>query len=431
MRSEDRPVAEDNRIYLCIDLKSFYASVECVERKLDPLTTNLVVADPDRTDKTICLAVSPAMKAQGVKNRCRVFEIPDSIDYIMARPRMQLYIDYSARIYSVYLKYIAREDMHVYSIDEVFLDVTTYLDMYGMNAKQLGIMIMQDILNTTGITATCGIGTNLYLTKIALDITAKHAPDHIGYLDRELYKKTLWDHRPITDFWRIGPGTARRLERLGIYTMRELAHADEKILYREFGVEAELMLDHAEGIEPTTIADIKNYRSKTRSITSGQVLGESVDFDHGLLLMQEMVDLMCLDLVDKGIVTDSVTIHLNQEGKGTEPLHGSIRLEQTTNSYKTMSVYTERLYRKIVPRNVRLKRLNISFNNVISEEFEQYDIFSDIGKIEKERKMSHAVIDIKKKFGKNAIVKGMNLQDGAKTIERNGQIGGHRSGNDV
>ena len=244
-----------DKTYICIDLKSFYASVECVERGLDPFTTNLVVADPDRTEKTICLAITPAMKALGIKNRCRVFEIPKGIDYIMAVPRMGLYIEYSADIYSIYLKYISREDIHVYSIDEVFMDVTDYLSMYGMSAKQLGIMIMKDIEDSTGITATCGIGSNMYLAKIALDITAKHVADHIGILDEESYRKTLWDHKPLRDFWRVGPGIEKRLARCGITTMRQIAQADENLLYSLFGVDAELLIDHAYGRETTTIAD--------------------------------------------------------------------------------------------------------------------------------------------------------------------------------
>ena len=265
-------MAEQDRIYICIDLKSFYASVECRERGLDPMTTNLVVANPERTDKTICLAVSPVMKKLGVSGRCRVFEIPKGLEYVMAPPRMQLYIDYSAEIYSIYLKYIAKEDIHVFSIDEVFMDVTDYLSMYQMTAKELSVRIMQDVLDSTGITATCGIGTNLYLAKIALDIQAKHVEDHIGILDEERYRKLLWNHRPLTDFWRIGSRIARQLERVGIHTMGEIAHADTSMLYRLFGIDAELLIDHAWGRETTTIPDIKNYKPKTNSISRGQGL---------------------------------------------------------------------------------------------------------------------------------------------------------------
>ena len=269
------------RTYLCIDLKSFYASVECVERGLDPMKAKLVVADPSRTEKTICLAVTPALKALGVKNRCRVFQIPKGIDYITAPPRMALYLDYSARIYSIYLKYAAPEDIHVYSIDEVFMDVTDYLPARKMDARQFAVTIMADIKNTLGITATCGIGSNLYLAKVALDIISKHASDFIGILSEDSYRETLWNHRPMTDFWRIGEGTVRRLERLGIQTMGEVAHADERVLYKTFGIDAELLIDHAWGRESTTMADIKNYVPETHSLSSGQVLSCGYGYEKG------------------------------------------------------------------------------------------------------------------------------------------------------
>lgn len=297
------------RTYVCIDLKSFYASVECADRGLDPMTTKLVVADPERSEKTICLAVSPAMKALGVPGRCRVFEIPKHIEYIMAPPRMQRYIECAADIYAIYLKYIAKEDIHVYSIDEVFMDVTDYLTMYGMSAKELSIKIMQDILDEKGITATCGIGTNLYLAKIALDIMAKHVEDHIGILTEASYCQYLWDHRPITDFWRVGAGIAKRLETVGIATMEQIAKADEEILYRLFGVDAELLIDHAWGRESTLMSDIKNYHPKTNSISSGQVLSCDYTFEDGKLIAKEMADILCLELVEKALVTDSITLH--------------------------------------------------------------------------------------------------------------------------
>ena len=296
--------------YICIDLKSFYASVECRERGLDSIKTKLVVADPERSEKTICLAVSPALKASGIPGRCRLFEIPKHIEYIIAPPRMQLYIDYAAEIYAIYLKYIAKEDIHVYSIDEVFLDVTDYLSMYQMTPKELGITIMDDIHKNTGITATYGIGSNLYLAKVALDITAKHVDDHIGELDEDKYCRTLWNHRPITDFWRVGAGIAKRLDMLGIATMGEIAHTEEEILYKMFGVDAELLIDHAWGKEPTLMSDIKAYKPKSNSIGSGQVLGCDVDYEGGKLIVKEMIDLLCLELVDKGLVTDSITLHI-------------------------------------------------------------------------------------------------------------------------
>ena len=418
-----------NRTYICIDLKSFYASVECRERGLDAIKTNLVVADPERTDKTICLAVSPAMKAQGVPGRCRVFEIPKHIEYIMAPPRMQLYIDYAAEIYAIYLKYIAKEDIHVYSIDEVFMDVTNYLTMYQMTPKQLGIAIMDDIYKNTGITATCGIGTNLYLAKVALDITAKHVEDHIGELDEESYCRTLWDHKPITDFWRVGAGVAKRLQSIGVATMREIANADEDMLYKLFGVDAELLIDHAWGREPTLMEDIKNYKSQSNSIGNGQVLGCDCDYENGKLIVKEMVDLLCLELVDKGLVTDSITLHIGYSKHfEKKPAHGTTRMTVTTSSTKQITAYVVELYERIMDRHTPIRRFTVTFNNVIDEAYKQYDLFTNIEDVEKEHRMQKAMLDIKDKFGKNAILKGMNLQEGATTRERNQQIGGHKSG---
>lgn len=419
----------EDRLYMCIDLKSFYASVECVERGLDPLTTNLVVADPERTEKTICLAISPSMKALGIKNRCRVFEIPGGIHYLMAPPRMQLYIDYSAEIYSIYLKYIAKEDIHVYSIDEAFLDVTNYLHMYQMGARELGQTIMDDILSSTGITATCGIGTNLYLAKIALDITAKHCDDHIGYLTEAGFRQHLWEHRPLTDFWRIGAGTARRLSSLGIRTMRELAQFDEDTLYRIFGIDAELLIDHAWGRESTTMADIKNYKPQNTSMGSGQVLSRDYAFDEGVLIVREMADLLTLDLVDKHLVTDSVTLHVGYSNiYGKKAAHGTSSLVTATSSSRRLMDTTEELYRQIVDSTVPIRRITLTYNRVKDDCYQQYDLFCDPAEMEKERRMQNAMLDIKRKFGKNAIVRGMNLQEGATTLERNRQIGGHKSG---
>lgn len=419
----------NERTYLCIDLKSFYASVECYERGLDPMTTNLVVADPERTDKTICLAVSPAMKALGVPGRCRVFEIPKNISYIMAPPRMQRYIDYSADIYSIYLKYIAKEDIHVYSIDEVFMDVTDYLALYGMSAKELGNTIMQDILAQTGILSACGIGSNLYLAKIALDITAKHTADRISILDEASYCRTLWDHCPLTDFWRIGSGISKRLSHMGIFTMRGITEADEDELYRQFGVDAELLIDHAWGREPTTISDIKSYRSKSNSISSGQVFGCDVDFTRGCLVAREMADLLCLDLVAKGLVTNSITLHVSYDKRyGRKSAHGTAAMTVTTSSSRQIMKYTANLYTQIVDRYTPIRRINITFNNVIDEAWRQYDLFTDPAELEREHRLQKAMLDIKEKFGKNAILKGMNLQEGATARERNSQIGGHRSG---
>jgi nucleotidyltransferase/DNA polymerase involved in DNA repair len=419
----------EHRTYVCIDLKSFYASVECIEKKLDPMTTNLVVADPERSEKTICLAVSPAMKALGVPGRCRVFEIPANIKYIMATPRMQLYIDYSAKIYAIYLKYIAKEDIHVYSIDEVFMDVTDYLNMYQTTAKELSIKIMQDIQDTTGITATCGIGTNLYLAKIALDITAKHVEDHIGFLDEATYQKTLWKHKPLTDFWRIGTGVLGRLERLGITTMEEITKIDESALYHMFGIDAELLIDHAWGREITTIKDIKAYRPKSNSISSGQVLSQDYAYEDGKLVVKEMADLLALELVDKGLVTDSITLHVGYNNRiQKKSAHGTVTMTIVTNSARKLIENTVKLYEKIVDKHTSIRRVYLSFHHVIDERYQQYDLFSDPTELEREHRIQKAVLDIKDKYGNNAILKGMDLQEKATTRERNSQIGGHKSG---
>ncbi len=417
------------RSYLCIDLKSFYASVECKERNLDPMTTRLVVADPERSEKTICLAISPAMKQLGIKNRCRLFEIPKSIEYIIAPPQMQKYIDYSANIYEIYLKYIAKEDIHVYSIDEAFMDVTNYLSLYQMTARELGQRIMSDIFNELGIRATCGIGTNLYLTKVALDITAKHDADFIGELDEKSYSKLLWSHKPLTDFWRIGPGIANKLAIYGILTMGDIVHTDEDLLYHLFGVDAELLIDHAWGREPTTIADIKNYKSQNNCLTSGQVLMCDYPYEEGKLIVKEMMDLLCLDLVEKNLVTKSVTLHVGYSNHlKLNPAHGTFRLDDETNSDLILIPAITSLYEQIINPDFPIRRVNISCNNVIPEEFHQYSFFTDIVELEKNRKVQKAVLEIKHKFGKNAILKGMNFEEGAMTRERNHQIGGHKSG---
>lgn len=418
-----------DRIYICIDFKSFYASVECVERNLDPMTTNLVVADPERSEKTICLAVSPSMKALGVKNRCRVFEIPKQIDYIMAPPRMQHYIDFSAEIYGIYLKYVAKEDIHVYSIDEAFLDVTDYLAMYRMSARDLGSLMMKDILDTTGIPSSCGIGTNLYLAKIALDITAKHASDRIGMLDEETYRKNLWNHIPLTDFWRVGTGTAKRLEKYGIYTMGQIANTQEELLYKVFGVDAELLIDHAWGRESTTIPDIKAYKARSNCLTSGQVLARDYSHEEGRLIVKEMMDLLCLDMVDKGLVTDSVTLYIGYSNAlRMEPARATASITTASSSSSVWVPEICRLYDRVKNPEIPMRRVNVSCNRVVEEGCYQYDLFMNPEELEKEQKIQKAVLGIKKKFGKNAILKGMNLEEGATTMERNRQIGGHRSG---
>ena len=418
-----------NKIYLCIDLKSFYASVECVERGWDPLTARLVVADPERSEKTICLAVSPALKQMGVPNRCRVFQIPKEIPYKMAPPRMQLYIDYAAEIYGVYLKYIAKEDIQVYSIDEAFLDVTDYLHLYQMTAVELGRKIMQDILDTTKIPAACGVGTNLYLAKVALDILAKHETDRIAYLDEARYREKLWKHKPLTDFWRVGRGTVERLSNMGICTMEEIAHARESLLYKSFGIDAELLIDHAWGREPVTIADIKAYRPKNTSFSSGQVLPRDYEYEEGVLVVKEMADLLCLDLVDQGLVTSHISLVIGYSNqKCFDPAKGSTTLRSATSSNRRLLSYVEQLYRRIVRPGAYIRRITLTYTGVMTEDYQQFDLFSDPEETEKDVKAQRAAISIKQRYGRNAILKGMNLEESATTIERNGQIGGHKSG---
>lgn len=415
--------------YLCIDLKSFYASVECVERGLDPMTTDLVVADPERTDKTICLAVSPSLKAKGVKNRCRVFEIPKGLDYIMAPPRMQKYIDYAAEIYGVYLDYIAPEDIHVYSIDEAFLDVTHYLWLYNATPKELAIRLMDEIYKRVGVRATCGIGTNLYLCKIALDITAKHSPDFIGFLDEETFKKTMWSHKPLTDFWRIGKGTAERLSRYGIYTMEDIANTPEDLLYKWFGIDAELLIDHAWGRESTTIKDIKSYRAKTNCLASGQVLMRDYTFLEARLIVKEMLDLLCLDMVSKNLVTDSLSLYVGYSNSVDIPgAHGTAKIDKQTNADSVIIPAVNSLYDRIVNSEYPVRRINITANRVVKDNgAEQLSVFDEEDTV-KNKVIQETMLKIKSRYGKNSILKGMNFQDAATTRERNKQIGGHKAG---
>ena len=423
-------MAEDGQTtnqYICIDLKSFYASVECVERGLDPFKVNLIVADPTRTEKTICLAASPAIKALGVPNRCRVFQIPKDIQYIMAPPRMRLYIRYSARVYAIYLKYFAPEDIHVYSVDEAFMDVTHYLSLYKKTVRELAVSILKEIKDTLGLTATCGIGTNLYLAKIALDITAKHAEDFIGELTEETYKEQLWDHQPLSDFWMVGRGTVNRLARVGIFTMRDIAMADEALLFRLFGVNAEILMDHAWGIEPVTMADIKKYRARSRSISSGQVLARDYNYKDCRLIVKEMCDLLCLELVKQHKITDHIALSLgfsfNVERR---PLSVSEKLTVTTSSNRILTEAMMGLFDRIADPSLYYRRVTLSFDNLKDEEMEQMDLFTDPQVMAKDRKLQQAALDIKERYGKNALLKGMNLEEAGTTIERNGQVGGHR-----
>jgi len=419
------------RQYLCIDLKSFYASVECAERGLDAMTTNLIVADLSRSEKTICLAITPPMKAMGISSRCRVFEIPKNIEYIAAPPRMQLYIDYAARIYKIYLKYISKEDIHVYSIDEAFMDVTEYLHLYKMTARELGKKIIAEIYEELGIRATCGIGTNLYLTKIALDISAKHSPDFIGELNEESYRKTLWKHRPLKDFWKIGSKTERKLNSYGIYTMEDIAHANEDLLYKLFGIDAELLIDHANGRESVTIKEIKKYKPQTNSLSTGQVLPHDYSFKDGELIVKEMMDLLCLDMVQKNLVSKSFTLFVGYANYiDEEPAHGSFSLLDETNADIVLIPKIVELYNQIVDEQFAVRRIGISANSVVSDDYKQLSIFDtakDEALKEKNHKIQEAVLNVKNRYGKNSILKGMNLSENATTIERNSQIGGHKA----
>lgn len=420
---------DSNRQYLAIDLKSFYASIECVERGLDPMTANLVVADPERGKGTICLAVTPAMKKLGVKNRCRVYEIPNTIKYIKAVPRMQMYINYSAAIYKIYLKYIAMEDIHVYSIDEAFLDVTDYLKMYKMSARELGTCIVKEIHERTGITATCGIGTNLYLAKVAMDIIAKHADDNIGELNEESYRNLLWKHRPLTDFWKIGPGISKKLSQYGIFTMKDITVADRNLLYRILGKDAELLIDHAWGHETTAIADIKNYKPKNNSLSSGQVLLRDYGFDEAGIVVKEMADTMCLELVKKKLLTDKISLRIHYSHTyGVPHASASISLHSATSSSTLICTELYSLYCRIVNHHIPIRKIEVCFNRVFDENFQQYNLFTSPEELERERKLQRTMIEIKNKYGNNAVLKGMSLEVGATARERNMQIGGHKSG---
>lgn len=454
------------RQYLCIDLKSFYASVECVERGLDPMTTNLVVADPERTEKTICLAVSPSLKARGVSGRARVFEIPEAFDYIMAPPRMAKYVEYSANIYAIYLRYFSKDDIHVYSIDEAFMDVTGYLSLYGCTARELGERIRQEVLDEVGIPATCGIGPNLYLAKLALDITAKHSPNFFGELDAVSFREQLWNHEPLTDFWRIGRGTERRLHALGIHNMGQLAlYPHPERLYDVFGIDAEILIDHAWGYEPVTLADIKAYEPKSHSITNAQVLGCPYTFDDALLVAKEMADASALDLVAKRCTADSVTLavrysneaarleerldstpigagnrekdtHVNAQGQYdpadrrnyTPHANGTARFPAPTNSRNTIVDSVVALFGEIVDRQRAVHNIMLNFNGVVPEEHGQLSLFSEPEEETEERSRQEAILDVKRKFGKNALLKGIDLMPKATQQDRNRQLGGHKSG---
>ena len=462
---------KEDRVYLCIDLKSFYASVECVERGLDPMTAELVVADPTRTDKTICLAVSPALKKQGVSGRARVFEIPEHLRkrMIMAPPRMQLYIDYAAEIYGVYLDYVAPEDMHVYSVDEVFLDVTHYLRRYGFTPREMANFLMNEVYERIGVRATAGIGTNMYLAKIALDVTAKHSPDFIGYLDEASFINTLWDHRPLTDFWMMGPGITRRLAKIGIFTMGDIARADEDVLYKMFGINAELMIDHAWGIEPTRISDIKGYRTKSNSLSHGQVLMRDYNNEEGELIVKEMVEQLCLEMTDVAKVTKNVSIAVGYSNALHLPMaRGSVSFNVPTNALGVIMPAVVGLYKRVVSPLYPVRRVFINFNDIkdadadrqmtlfdieedglhgngeaattfdnakadsdqsaihSNDELHSNSYFASRKEMEKDTALQEAVNKIRSKYGKDSMFRGMDLTEAATTRERNHQIGGHK-----
>jgi len=419
----------DERQYLCIDQRSFYATVECVARGLDPEKADLVVADLERSENTICLAVSIHLKSRGIKNRCRIKDVPPAMNAIVAMPRMQLYIDTAAAIYGVFLKYIAPEDIYVYSIDESFLDVTPYLKMYGMSSRELAKMIMKDVKDTVGTLCTCGIGTNLYLAKIALDIIAKHADDKIGELNEKTYCEKLWDHKPITDFWRISHGTAARLWHYGIATMGDIAHFDEDCLYRCFGIDAELLIDHAWGREPTTIKDIKNYKSKTKSMSSSQVLMRDYHYSEGETVAKEMADQLCLDMAAKKLVTTSVSLFVGYSyTEGVPGTGGTAQFTRETNTAQEIVPAIALLYRRIVNPSYVIRRIGLSCNNVVEDQgMFQLNMFEDTSRQLKNKAIQEAMLEIRAKYGKNAILKGMNYEEAATGRIRNAQIGGHRA----
>ncbi|MBQ8845322.1 MAG: DNA repair protein [Clostridia bacterium] len=421
---------EKQRIYFVVDMKSFFASVECAERGLDAMTTKLVVADEGRSKGTVCLAVSPAMKKLGVRNRCRLYEIPNDIDYIIAPPRMKKYIEYAGEIYGIYLKYIDKSDIHVYSIDECFLDVTDYLKIYNLSPKDFAIKLMNEILEKVHIPSSVGIGTNMYLAKIALDITAKHNRDRIGWLTEDLYKKTLWKHRPITDFWQISTGIEKRLNKYGIFDMEGIANCKEDILYNEFGINAELLIDHAYGKESCLLSDIKSYTSKEKSISSSQILPCNYNFKDAKLVMREMIQSGCYNLFNQNYVTNHLKIYVSYGDVKDKADKGMTRMNVTTNLYSIIGEYADKLFDSVADKNRPIRKLGYEFGYLLPSEYEQYDFFTDLGKIEKEKKRVKSILELQNKFGKNSLLKGLDLEKNATQIERNKTIGGHKSGED-
>lgn len=412
------------RIYFCIDMKSFFASVECAERGLNPFETNLVVADPSRGRGAICLAISPKLKTLGVKNRCRIFEIPENLDYIVALPRMKKYIEYNADIYEIYLKYVSKDDIHVYSIDESFIDVTDYLKMYNLRPKQFAKILIEEIAKKTGIPSTVGIGTNMFLAKIALDIMAKKVSDRIGFLNEEIFKEYMWNHKPITDFWQISRGTAKRLAKYGVYDLEGITRLNEKLLYKEFGINAELLIDHAWGREPCTMADIKAYKSKSKSISNSQILFEDYNFDKARLVFEEMVQNACYEMMNRKVISRSAFFNVGYS-KDIKPSDGRVvKLDEATNLFSLILPNMLSAFDKEVSKNHPIRKISIGFS-VLDESSEGYDFFTDTNLVDKERKTEKAVLEIKGKHGKNALLKGISYIDGATAQKRNKLIGGH------
>lgn len=419
---------EKERVYFVIDMKSFYASIECAERGLDAMTTKLVVADESRTEDTVCLAVSPALKELGVKNRCRLFQIPKNIDFIIAPPRMKKYIEYAGEIYAIYLKYIDKNDIHVYSIDECIIDATDYLKLYNLKAKDFAKKLMGEIEEKLHIPSTAGIGTNMYLAKIALDITAKHSKDRIGWLTEEKFIKTLWTHKPITDFWQISKGISTRLAKMGIFDMRGIALADEEKLYKEFGINAELLIDHAWGREPCLMSDIKNYKGKSRSHSSSQILPQNYSFDDAKIILKEMIQSGAYELYKQKKVTKQLNLIIGYGDNRSDEAKGHARFNSSTNLYRIIYQNAEKLFDKIVDRSRPIRTIAYDFEGIVSDDFEQYDFFTDMEKIKKEKNITSSIIKIQEKYGKNLLIKGLDLSEKATALDRNLKIGGHGSG---
>lgn len=413
-------------MFLCIDLKSFYASVECATRGLDPYKVNLVVADTSRGKGTISLAATPHLKELGVKSRCRLYEIPSNIKYIVAKPRMRLYMQVSNYIYNIYLKYFSEEDVHIYSIDEVFINLDPYLNLYHKNPKEIAIMVLDDIYENTNITATCGIGTNLYLAKIAMDIISKHTKSNIGYLDIDLYKKYLWHYTPLTKFWSIGPGISNRLNNLGIFDMYDIAHTDENILYKEFGINAKLLIDHSKGIETTTMKEIKTYKPKSKSISSSQILFHDYDYLKARNVLIEMIDDLVIELVSKKYFTDRLSLFIGYSKFAIKSLNVNKKLDNTTSSFEEISKQLLSLYDNNINKIIPIRRLGISFG-INNKKNIQLDLFHNIEDTDNELNLLKEVSTLKNKYGKNILLRSISLEKGSNQRERNRLVGGHNA----